>query len=333
MSESVLFAARVMRATIRRRVLLVLGSLVASALLAEGALRLFFPVAYMAPAARFGDEAWLEGINRRSTIDGLDYELRPGVRSQAHGVRVETNAHGMRDRERTIEKPPGVVRVAAVGDSFTFGFGVPAEDAWPAVLERLLNEARESGARPAEVLNFGVGGYSTRDEALVVRERVLAFQPDAIVLGYVCNDPETDPIQPLHAFYHEPDWWQGWHLLRLAAQAKNTADIRRHGGGDYVAYLHRGPKWQTVLDGFDAIAAATRARAVPVVVALFPMAGDLREQVERAARDRGFLVVRVPGETDPSIPAELPDGHPNAYGHRRTAETLRDALLAERVLR
>jgi hypothetical protein len=37
---------------------------------------------------------------------------------------ARTNGHGFRDRERSIEKSPYLVRVAAIGDSFTFGADV-----------------------------------------------------------------------------------------------------------------------------------------------------------------------------------------------------------------
>jgi lysophospholipase L1-like esterase len=320
-------------ARLRARVGLALGAVAAAALLAEIVLRVFFPVVYMAPSRRWADEAWLEGINTGSAVPGLDYELRPGISAWAHGALVRTNSAGMRDRERPRAKPAGTLRIAAVGDSFTFGFGVAAEDAYPSVLETLLREGAPPGGPRYEVLNFGVGGYSTQDEALVVRHKVVEWEPDLIVLGYVANDPETDPIQPLHAYYHEPAWWQHSHVLRLAAQMRNVADVRRYGGGDYVTYLHRCPeKWRSVVDAFYDISVVAKRREIPVVVAVFPLPGDLAQQVERAARDCDFSVVHVPFPHDPAMPSELADGHPNPYGHRRAAEAIRDVIVRERLL-
>ena len=57
-------------------------------------------------------------------------ELEPGAR-----LTYRINSLGLRGPETTRSKPAGVFRVLALGDSFTFGAGVRAEHAWPAVLE------------------------------------------------------------------------------------------------------------------------------------------------------------------------------------------------------
>ena len=67
------------------------------------------------------------------------------------------NSAGFRDREFDRERRAGTVRIAALGDSVTFGYGVALEESFPKVLERILNETRPGH----EVLNFGVGGYNT----------------------------------------------------------------------------------------------------------------------------------------------------------------------------
>src|SRR6185436_9019358 len=70
---------------------------------------------------------------------------------------VHFNAENFRDREWTWEKPPGVVRVACVGDSFTMGWGVrdPA-DCFPQRIGAALD-----GRFPGrfEVRNYGVAGF------------------------------------------------------------------------------------------------------------------------------------------------------------------------------
>jgi hypothetical protein len=52
-----------------------------------------------------------------------------------------------------------------------------------------LNRRRCCGERRAEVLNFGIGGFGTAQELLLLRERVWKFEPDMIVLQfYAGND-------------------------------------------------------------------------------------------------------------------------------------------------
>jgi hypothetical protein len=80
------------------------------------------------------------------------------------------------------------VRVLAIGDSFTFGVGVNAEDAWPEVLERLF--ASEDGLDVA-VRNGGVGGYGALRSARLLLGRQAAWSPQVVVHAlYVGNDLE-----------------------------------------------------------------------------------------------------------------------------------------------
>ena len=92
------------------------------------------------------------------------------------------------------------------------------------MLERLLNGGAAGG--PFEVLDLGVGGYSTRDEALTLESEGMRWNPKLIVIGYVLNDPESEPIQPLQSYFQEPSWWQHSALLRMLARCKNVLDIR-----------------------------------------------------------------------------------------------------------
>lgn len=103
----------------------------------------------------------------------------PGARARHNGVEfsvpIRINAQGFRaDREYSLEPPPGVLRVVAVGDSFTFGNGVHVHEAWPAALERRLG---------AEVINLGVAGYGVDQQLLMLESRGLRFQPDVVLLG------------------------------------------------------------------------------------------------------------------------------------------------------
>ena len=56
-------------------------------------------------------------------------------------VEAKISSQGLRDEEIAIPKPVGVTRILAVGDSFTYGWGVEAEAAWPEVMEAKLQQA------------------------------------------------------------------------------------------------------------------------------------------------------------------------------------------------
>jgi hypothetical protein len=95
--------------------------------------------------------------HRPSADPLLAYELIPGSTSFEDQAWYRINRQGIRDRrEFAILKPAGVYRIAALGDSSTFGMAVEEEDTWPRLLESEL-----AGRRAREVINFGVMGYDT----------------------------------------------------------------------------------------------------------------------------------------------------------------------------
>jgi hypothetical protein len=98
----------------------------------------------------------------RDAVTG--WRLRPGldvvVKVEDERQRVQVNQAGFRDRARALEKPAGVRRVLALGDSFTFGWGVDAEAQYWRVLESRL--ARRCGT--VEVLAAGVPSWGIENE-------------------------------------------------------------------------------------------------------------------------------------------------------------------------
>src|SRR5882762_4573302 len=85
--------------------------------------------------------------------------LRPKAKGWYHKENptyVRINSHGLRDRERSHNKPPGVLRIALLGNSFCEALQVPVEKTVGAELERLLNQCPAAAGREVEVINFGV---------------------------------------------------------------------------------------------------------------------------------------------------------------------------------
>ena len=91
------------------------------------------------------------------------------------------NSVGIRsEQEYPLTPPENGLRIATFGDSFTFGDQILLAETWPTKLEVLIS----SSDLPAEVLNFGVGGYGTDQAYLRYTLHGVGYQPDIVVLGF-----------------------------------------------------------------------------------------------------------------------------------------------------
>ena len=116
------------------------------------------------------------------------FRLAPDYRARhvtpVYDIEIATNARGFRALELG-PKAADTLRVLALGDSFAFGHGVEQAEAYPAVLETLL----DTEAQRVEVLNLGAPGYGTHNARALFEAEFEALAPDAVVLGfYVGND-------------------------------------------------------------------------------------------------------------------------------------------------
>ncbi|HUL32874.1 MAG TPA: SGNH/GDSL hydrolase family protein [Candidatus Eisenbacteria bacterium] len=131
--------------------------------------------------ARVPFDAQLYGPDRE-----LGWVLRPGASglvSTETPQFVHINSHGFRDRERTYEKPANTFRIAILGNSWTEALQLPLDQTYPAVLEKILNQHNCLAGRRVEILNFGVAGYSTAQELLLLKEKVWSYHPDFVILA------------------------------------------------------------------------------------------------------------------------------------------------------
>jgi hypothetical protein len=118
--------------------------------------------------------------------------LRPGAagtwpreqRENPDPVLIRINSEGMHDVEHTIAKPPNTLRIAVLGDSFAEAMSVPIEDAFWSVLERRLDSCPSFGGKKVEALNFGVSGYGTAQELLMLRHYAWQYHPDIVLLAF-----------------------------------------------------------------------------------------------------------------------------------------------------
>jgi len=137
--------------------------------------------------------------------------LRPGARGRwpVEGNQfVRISGKGLRDREHATAKPPGTLRIAVLGDSYVEALQVPPEENFHTVMEREIAACLAPAGMKAEAINFGVSGYGTAQELLMLRHRVWDYAPDVVVLAITtANDIrnnsrvlENNPDMPYFVF-------------------------------------------------------------------------------------------------------------------------------------
>ena len=121
----------------------------------------------------------------------LGWSMRPGAQgwfTREGSAYVKVNAAGFRDREHRLAKRPGAYRIAVLGDSFVEAMQVDLEAAfWWRLREGLRSCSRLRGSEP-EVLAFGVSGYGTAQQALLLESTAIGYRPDFVLLAFTPND-------------------------------------------------------------------------------------------------------------------------------------------------
>jgi lysophospholipase L1-like esterase len=297
----------------------------------------------------------------------LEYELRPGARDGAARI----SRQGLRDDDAATPKPPGVVRIVAVGDSVTYGSGGARGLGWVERLEALLAESGES--RRHEVWNLGVPGYNATQVLERLRTAGAPLEPDVLVYGYVLNDPQAFSLEAAALRQMRDEATRGgpgeasairrllarsrlllWVRHELAPAPRRPAEMPEDPAyattGDRAGYfrsLHADPSGRVRVErAFDDLSAFSQERGAPALVAIFPLFDidpgadslpDVRAQVADAARARGLAVIDLAPAYDEARRRlgrrlDVDFLHPNAFGHRVAAHAIRAALCRDGAL-
>ena len=121
------------------------------------------------------------------TAEGLPYALHINRQSWPE------------DRDIVQRKRPGVFRIFMVGDSNTQGYVDPAAR-WVTLVGNTLNERADHGLsaiKSFEVVNAGRVSYSPLLYYLHIRDQILRFSPDLVVINVDMSDCRDDAVYRL----------------------------------------------------------------------------------------------------------------------------------------
>jgi hypothetical protein len=129
-----------------------------------------------------------------------------GVWSREGFSKVEINSKGWNDYERNYEKKEKIIRIAVVGDSFIEAFQVDKSNAVGPVMELWLNNNCDSISNDYtfEVLSFGASGWGTSQMYLTIRDEVILYKPDYVVLAFFPGNDLKNNIYELELNPYRP---------------------------------------------------------------------------------------------------------------------------------
>jgi len=104
---------------------------------------------------------------------------------QKHIFNISINSLGFRGKEITLDKPPRVYRIVAIGDSITFGYVNDDEKTYPFLLEKRLHKR---GFSHVQVINAGIEGSTIRQAHLWFEHDIARLSPDMAVISLGWND-------------------------------------------------------------------------------------------------------------------------------------------------
>jgi hypothetical protein len=160
-----------------RKLLLLVGSVVFTLLLAEGVFRLF-PLLRPLPRTYVGE---YENAHRRTIVADpvLGWKMRPGLQEDIGLGVVQYNAQGFRALSDFDPNQP-CQRIAFAGDSFTFGMEVRYEKTFPALTG--------AGLAGSCADNLGIPGFGLDQIWLTLRTYALPLHPRLVVVAFISGD-------------------------------------------------------------------------------------------------------------------------------------------------
>lgn len=148
-----------------------------------------------------------------------------GLQTAEGRAYVRINSAGFRDVERTLTKPASTFRIAVIGDSYVEAFQVERPDSVCLVIERALR-GRFGADMAVEVLNFGVSGYGTGQEYLLVRDRVMAYAPNLVLLAFYVGNDVSDNLRELKKVPYVPYFTLREGVLTLDSSFLSSSEYK-----------------------------------------------------------------------------------------------------------
>jgi hypothetical protein len=106
-----------------------------------------------------------------------------------HPITGKINSYGWRDKEWTLKKSPNTYRIAVLGDSYVQALEIESDKTFLALTEHKLYDLHSI---KTELMNFGLAGFTQTEELIVLKNDVIKFLPDMVVLFFFPSNDIDD---------------------------------------------------------------------------------------------------------------------------------------------
>ena len=306
-------------------------------------------------------EGSIAHLIRPTTAPGLVYDLIPNHSARLLASQIVTGPEGYRidpDAAPAVTSAPAA-RIAFVGDSSSFGWGVEYRQSYPEIFRTRIET---SLGRPVALRNYSVPGYNSEQELALFLQRIAPDKPDVMFVHHDPND--SDPIGlgfGMTADYLAPEY--GDNLLSSALWKLASRELRIRWNQRAFEYDNKvtvmagniigGSLYDRHLKALESLSAAAKSLNLPVIAILFDgrvaiddhyVDSEIYQVQHRGLQQRlehmGFLVLdlfpfhqeqlRQLGWKDLTPAWRSPgDAHPNPHGHRMIAEALTAYVMSQ----
>ena len=298
-------------------------------------------------------------ITLRFTDDTPWYEKLAQEQLESEIRRLPVGDKKFKVRRPLVETVPtasATYRILFLGDSFTYGSGIPDEDSlFPTRVTRALQ--KRQGKNPSEktfaFYNGGIPGSLTRRWVTLYRESVNLLDPELVVVVFFLRDgtPQLGSISglagirdALQRYREESFLFDHSHLYRLLVEQQKQREFgRAYFGSMQAAYLGSPTEtreWQRAQENLLSIRDETRERGAEFVLVIFPVLFELGDdyplqavvdEIERFGASNQIptlsLLPAFRGEDASALWISPLDQHPNERGHAIAAQAITEFLV------
>ncbi len=306
-------------------------------------------------------EGSIAQLIRPTTSPGLVYELIPNNSARLLASQVVTGPDGYRIDSDAAPAAASVSRsrIAFVGDSSSFGWGVEYRQTYPELFRSRIETRLESSV---ELRNYSVPGYNSEQELALFQQKIAPDTPDVLFVHHDAND--SDPVGlgfGMTADYLAPEYGDNMLASALLKLVRRQLRIRQNQRAfEYdnkvtvmAGSIVGGSLYDRHLKALESLSATAKSLNLPVVAILFNgrvaiddnyRDSEIYQVQHRGLQQRleasGFLVfdlfpfyqeqLRQFGWKDLTPAWRSPsDAHPNPHGHRMIAEALTTYVLSQ----